>query len=97
MYPSDSPASRSGSPPVGRIRKPYREVRLEALPAAIPAELVIDITDLDHEDSIMASEMKLPEGVRAIYDRDYVVVKVQKPRGRLDEDGEESEASETTE
>ena len=68
----------------GRLRKPYREVRLEALPESVPAEVVIDITELDHDDTIMASQMVLPEGVRAIYDRDYVVVKVQKPRGRLE-------------
>lgn len=69
----------------GRIRKPYREVKLSSKPADVLAEVVIDITPLDHGDTIMASDLTLPEGIRAIYDRDYVVVKVVKPRGR---DGE---------
>ena len=29
----------------------------------------------------MASELNLPEGVTAVYDRDFVVVKVIRPRG----------------
>ncbi len=30
--------------------------------------------------------MSLPEGVAAVYDRDYVVTKVLKPRGLADEE-----------
>ena len=78
----------------GRIRKPYREVKLSALPADIPAEVVIDITPLDHGDAIMASQLALPEGTKAIFDRDYVVVKVVKPRGRADENEQVLEAAE---
>ncbi len=74
----------------GKLRKPYREVKLSALPAEIPAEIVLDVTELDHGDSIKASDMPMPEGASAVFDRDYVVVKVSKPRG-LDEDFEEGE------
>lgn len=70
----------------GRIRKPYREVKLRSKPADIMAEVVIDITPLDHNDAVMASQLELPEGVTAVYDRDYVVVKVVKPRGRTTEE-----------
>lgn len=66
----------------GRLRTPYREVRLKAKPADFPADVTIDITNLDHNDGVMASEMPLPEGVEPVYDRDYVVVKVVAPRGR---------------
>jgi large subunit ribosomal protein L25 len=66
----------------GKLRKPYREIRIRALPANVPAEVVVDITPLDHDDAIKASELALPEGVAAVFDRDFVVVKVVKPRGR---------------
>lgn len=79
----------------GRLQTPYREVRLLSKPADIPSEVVLDITELDHGDAIMASEMALPDGVEAIYDRDYVVTKVLKPRGKQETEGadaaEESE------
>ena len=74
----------------GRIRKPYREIKLRARPMDVPAEIVVDITPLDHNDTIHASDLQLPEGVKPVYDRDYVVVKVSKPRGKqLDADGQE--------
>lgn len=66
----------------GRIRKPYREVKLRSKPADVPASITVDITPLDHGDAVKASELNLPEGVTPVFDRDYVVVKVLKPRGR---------------
>ncbi|MCA9559027.1 MAG: hypothetical protein KC583_10735, partial [Myxococcales bacterium] len=66
----------------GRLRTPYREVRLKAKPSDFPASVTIDITNLDHNDAVMASQMPLPEGVEPVFDRDYVVVKVVAPRGR---------------
>ncbi|MGK0359290.1 MAG: large subunit ribosomal protein L25 [Bradymonadia bacterium] len=74
----------------GRIRKPYREIKLRARPMDVPVDIVVDITEMDHNDAIHASDLQLPEGVTPVYDRDYVVVKVTKPRGKLlDEDGQE--------
>lgn len=65
----------------GRLRTPYREVRLRAKPADIPAVIEVDITPLDQGDAVLVSQLALPEGVEAIYERDYVVAKVMKPRG----------------
>ncbi len=73
----------------GYASRPHREVRLSAMPDAVPAEVVIDITELDQDDSVMASQIELPEGVEAVYDRDYVVVKITTPRGRLEDELEE--------
>lgn len=74
----------------GRIRKPYREIKLRARPMDVPVDITVDITEMDHNDAIHASDLQLPEGVTPVYDRDYVVVKVTKPRGKLlDEDGQE--------
>lgn len=67
----------------GRLRTPYREVTVECLPADIPAEIVVDITTLDIGQAIHASGLDVAEGVSVIYDRDFVVVKVLKPRGGM--------------
>jgi large subunit ribosomal protein L25 len=73
----------------GRIRKPYREVLLRAKPTEMPAEVVVDITPLDHGMGVKATELTLPDGVNPVFDRDYVVVKVLKPRGKQKKDEEE--------
>ncbi|MGB0646322.1 MAG: 50S ribosomal protein L25 [Bradymonadia bacterium] len=67
----------------GRLRTPYREVSVECLPADIPAEIVVDITDLDIGQAVHATSLDVGEGVSVIYDRDFVVVKVLKPRGGM--------------
>lgn len=65
----------------GRLRTPYRDIRVLSRPSDIPAEVVVDITELAIGDAVMASNLALPEGVKPIYDTDYIVVKVLKPRG----------------
>ena len=74
----------------GRLHKPYRDIKVQAVPEKVPVEVVVDITELDLGNSVMASQIQLPEGVTAIYDTDYVVVKVSEPRGKK-EDAAETE------
>lgn len=66
----------------GRLRTPYREIKLRAKPADIPAIIDVDITNLDQGDALHVSALTLPEGVEAIYERDYVIAKIMKPRGK---------------
>lgn len=66
----------------GRLRTPYRDMKLRSRPDDVMATVTIDITRLDNNDQIMASQVELPEGVEAIFDRDYLVVKVVAPRGK---------------
>ena len=65
----------------GRLRTPYREVNVSARPADIPVDIEVDITTLDMGDLIKASELNVGENVSVVYDEDFVVVKVLKPRG----------------
>ena len=60
---------------------PYREVQVRSRPSDIPVEVVVDITDLDIGDMVKASGLDVPENVSVVYDQDFVVVKVLKPRG----------------
>lgn len=64
----------------GRMRKPYREVKVRALPDQIPGEIVIDVTNIDQGDAVYASQLDAGSGA-VIYDRDFVIVKVAAPRG----------------
>ncbi len=66
----------------GRLRTPYREMKVLAKPADFPGNIVIDITNMDIGFQMMASEVPLPEGVKPVFDRDYIVAKVAAPRGR---------------
>jgi large subunit ribosomal protein L25 len=67
----------------GRLRTPYREVSVQSLPADIPAEIVVDITNLDIGHAVQASDLNAGDNVSVVYDRDFVVVKVLKPRGGM--------------
>ncbi|MBV70179.1 MAG: 50S ribosomal protein L25 [Myxococcales bacterium] len=79
----------------GRLRTPYREVKVSAKPRAIPAEIPVDLGTLDIGDTIMASEIDLGEDALILFERDFVIAKVLKPRGK--QDGDEEEATETSE
>ncbi|MEE2757176.1 MAG: 50S ribosomal protein L25 [Myxococcota bacterium] len=72
----------------GRLRTPYREVKVSAKPAAIPAEISVDLGTLGIGDAIMASEIELGEGASILFERDFVIAKVLKPRGKQEDTGQ---------
>lgn len=72
----------------GKLRQPYREIRVRAKPHLLPSEIPVDITNLDTGETIFASKLELPAGVKVVYDNDYVIAKVYAPRGGK-KDGEE--------
>ena len=63
------------------LAHPYREVNVSARLADIPVDIEVDITTLDMGDLVKASELNVGENVSVVYDEDFVVVKVLKPRG----------------
>lgn len=65
----------------GKLRQPYREIRVKTTPEKIPADVTVDITNLDQNMGIMASDLNLGEGVKVVYDRDFVVAKILAPKG----------------
>lgn len=77
----------------GRLRMPYREIKLESLPQNIPASIDIDLTPLDVGEQWMASGLELPEGVKLAAERDFVLCKCAKPRGKLKSEEDEEEES----
>ena len=64
----------------GRARKPYREVTLSGLPQDIPAEIVVDITNIDQGQSIGSDDLDTG-ACQVIADQPFVIFKVAAPRG----------------
>ena len=81
-----------------------QEVELKVTAANIPEVLTADLTGVDVGDTIHISDIKLPEGTRAmITDRDFVIANITAPSSlrssgddEADEQGAEGEAAEET-
>jgi len=65
----------------GRLRTPYRDIKLRSKPADIPAKVDVDLGAMNIGDTVMASDLALGDGVVAVYERDFIVAKVIEPRG----------------
>ena len=89
-YSGKSPGVALG----GRLQTPCREVKIVAKPADIPAEIAIDLATLDIGDTIMVSELPLPENTSVIFDTDFVAAKVSAARGASEETAGEETAEE---
>jgi len=62
-----------------------REARIQCLPAAIPKEIILDVTELHAGDSIKYGGLQLPEGIRCISDPNMVVCMVTGQFGEEEE------------
>lgn len=61
-------------------------------PLDVPEKIVIDVTDLGIGDNLHISQVKLPEGVRAVYEDNYSVVGVVAKEAEEEGKGEEGKA-----
>jgi large subunit ribosomal protein L25 len=86
----EAPAATSK---LGVVLQVASTVRVEALPADLPGQIIVDIVVLDHADaSISAGELVLPHGVVLLVDPAEVIAKmsVRRVRGTADEEAEEA-------
>lgn len=69
---------------LGQLVQPVTEVRVECLPAALPAQITVDVSGLTQVDeAITVGELSVPEGVAIVHPpADEVVVKVGPTRVR---------------
>ncbi|MCF8094858.1 MAG: 50S ribosomal protein L25/general stress protein Ctc [Desulfobacteraceae bacterium] len=86
-----------------------RELEVNCLPANIPEQIEIDITNLDVGDSVHVSEVQPGEGVEVPYEADFTILTVVSPKMEAPEEeageeeteegeeGAESEESESAE
>mgnify|MGYP001158843532 FL=1 len=65
----------------GKLEILEERVMVRCLPTMIPDSVVVDVTDLDINDKVFVDQLLLPEGVKAVFDRNFAVLIVQTARG----------------
>ncbi|GAB6110393.1 50S ribosomal protein L25 [Desulfomicrobium escambiense] len=65
----------------GKLEILEERVMVRCLPTIIPDSIVVDVADLDIAEKVFVEQLVLPEGVKAVYDRNFPVVTIQAGRG----------------
>ena len=92
-----------GEPPAieltgGTLMTPISQIRVRALPAEMPHEIIVDVTPLiDLEAAIHVSDLVVPDNVHIQADGDELLARVIPPRVEEEPDVEEVEAEEGAE
>ncbi len=60
----------------GMLAHELRELRIKALPTAIPQKIEVDISNLGLHQSLLVKELKVPEGVDVMDAAEHVVVRI---------------------
>lgn len=109
MVPVTTSGTSKGVDEGGILQIIRRELEVYCLPANIPEQIEIDITNLDVGDSVHVSEIQLEEGIEIPYEVDFTILTVVSPKmeapeeetaeeeaeeGEEGAEGEESESSE---
>ena len=63
----------------GILQQPNRKIPLQALPNQIPDKIIADVTNLDLNESLHVSDVKLPEGASVVGSVDYTLAVVVPP------------------
>ena len=78
----------------GLLEEAIREVNVKGIVTAIPEHLVMDISDLDVNETLKVADLQVPEGIQVLDDPDEVLCSVLPPRTAVEEiEGEEAEAA----
>ena len=65
----------------GKLEILQERVMVRCLPTVIPDSIVVEVTNLEIGGKVMADQLPLPEGVKAVFDRDFPVIAIQTARG----------------
>lgn len=81
----------------GVLQMPLTEIEIECLPHLIPSSIQVDVSELSIGDSVLISDLQVPEGITVLTPAEDVVASVLAPTREevADEaaDGEEAEAT----
>lgn len=80
MVPVTTTGTSKGVEEGGILQIIRRELEVYCLPANIPEQIEIDITELEIGDSVHVSEIPLPEGVEIPYEVDFTILTVVSPK-----------------
>jgi large subunit ribosomal protein L25 len=92
----DSPGAKQG----GVVQQVTREIRVEALPTAIPEHIEADMSSLEVGETLRVADLDAIEGVAFLDDPETVLANCSMPRGIAEleaeeaAEGEEGEAAE---
>ncbi|RJX36777.1 50S ribosomal protein L25/general stress protein Ctc [Paenibacillus pinisoli] len=89
----DSTGVREG----GILSVILHELEVQCLPGNIPDAIEVDVSELGIGDSILVSDLKLPQGVEAKSDSQLVIVTVLAPQKELSEEEKEAQDVEAQE
>lgn len=65
----------------GKLEILKERIVVRCLPTMIPDAVVVDVTELNIGEKIFVDQLVLPEGVAAVFDRNYPVLTIQTARG----------------
>jgi large subunit ribosomal protein L25 len=70
----------------GVLVKVMHDLEVEALPANLPHELIVDVTKIEKlEDQVLVGDIKMPTGVKAVASADEVVALVSVMKEEVEE------------
>jgi large subunit ribosomal protein L25 len=70
----------------GILQQVFRRIPIRALPERIPVSVEVDVTELDMNESLKASQIKLPEGVVVRLPAEQTVVVIAAPEKATEEE-----------
>jgi len=73
----DAPGVKSG----GILEHTLWELEIETLPLNIPDAIEVDVSKLELGDSLMVSDLHIPDGIEVLTDPEIAVVSIVAPRG----------------
>ncbi len=81
-FVGEAPAEKKG----GVVVRVMHELEIETRPRNIPQHIEVDLSSLEDLDSVITvADIKMPEGVEALADKDEVVVSVSEQAEELEE------------
>lgn len=78
----------------GDLNVMFRELPVRAAPLQMPAQIEVDVTNLDLNESIQVKDLQLAEGVQVLYapERNVVAIVASRRRKAPEEEGQEAAA-----
>ena len=70
----------AGTKQGGQLEQVMMEIQVESLPANMPEEIVVDVTNLGFEEAIHVKDIVMPEGVKAVSEPELIVLHVRAPK-----------------
>jgi len=84
-----SPGEEKG----GILDHVHRTIKVRTIPSKLPEKIEVDISSLDMGDVITAGDLKIPEGVKLVTEKETIIVTVltpkEEPVEEVSEEGEE--------